>query len=63
MVLGTALGYIFVRVLKKKKKNPETKLLLVLKTKGNTLSFSSKSCSSYESISLSILVFTDTSYY
>lgn len=62
MVLGTALGYIFVRVLKKKK-NPETKLLLVLKTKGNTLSFSSKSCSSYESISLSILVFTDTSYY
>lgn len=61
MVLGTALGYIFVRVLKKK--NSETKLLLVLKTKGNTLSFSSKSCSSYESISLSILVFTDTSYY
>lgn len=55
---GTVLGSIFVRELKN---NPTNKLLLVLKTKGKIPTFSSKSFSSYESVSLSTLVFSDTS--
>lgn len=49
MVPGNVLDYIFVRVLKNGLAN---KLLLVLKTEGKILTFSSESCS-YKSISLS----------